>query len=83
MLDHDELEELGIHADYSHEVMQEVKIKLEIDGDVAATIMNVFSFCIDHNFIEGLEFCEHTTTKVADMLEKISTELDIKNRKEI
>lgn len=72
-------------ADYLHSVLEEIKIPVVLDGDLAATIFNAFKFVHEVGGDEGMFrvlFCDHAAPKLNALLEVIETELDIENKEE-
>lgn len=72
-------------ADYSHSVLEEIKIPVVLDGDLAATIFNAFKFVHEVGGDEGMFrvlFCEHAIPKLNAFIDTIENELDIENKEE-
>lgn len=67
---------------YSHDVMEQVKVTVTMDGDTAATILNALGFLDEHRFLQELLFCGHTAAKLQAVVDQMDKELDIENRVE-
>lgn len=71
-----------IKEDYGHEVYEQIKISVVLDGDLAATIYNAFVFTEENDGWDKVAFCDHVAPKLAQFLNKLNTELDIQTREE-
>lgn len=67
---------------HGHEVLETIKIRVTLDGDLAATISNLIVAARQNNSLPQLIFCEHTTPKLQRLFDKIARELDIANKVE-
>lgn len=68
--------------EHSHEVMEQIKIRYTIDGDLAATLHNLVVAADRDGTLAKRVFCGHTVPKLADLMETIEERLDIENREE-
>ena len=68
--------------DDSHKELEKIKINITIDGDLAATILNVFVWMYAHGFLEEEEniiYCGHTIPKLEKLLEQLEDRVDPDN----
>jgi len=67
---------------YSHEVMQEIKVKYVMDGDLAATIGNAIGLLNETGLLGAALFCDHTLPKLEAFMKFLKKELDVEHREE-
>jgi hypothetical protein len=67
---------------HSHTVMEQIKIPVVIDGDLAVTLMNLIGDAVENDTINDLIFCGHTVPKVEALYDLLAEKTDIENREE-
>jgi hypothetical protein len=68
---------------HSHEVMEQIKIRVVLDGDLAATISNAIMYCYEQGVLDSdIVFCGHTKPKLEAFMDHLQKEMDIKQREE-
>jgi hypothetical protein len=73
---------MKVNTRHSHEVMEQLKIRLEMDGDLAATISNALMYCYEAGVLKDIMFCSHTDPKLFELMEHLQRELNIEEREE-
>lgn len=71
-----------VNSAHSHEVMEQIKIRYTIDGDLAATLHNLVVAADLDGTLGKRIFCGHTVPKLNDFMQTIEERLDIENREE-
>lgn len=71
-----------VNSEYSHEVMEEVKVPVVLDGDLAATIVNLIGFAAREDKLDELIFCGHTLPKLDALWDTLTEAIDIENKEE-
>jgi hypothetical protein len=67
---------------HSHGTLEQIKIPVVMDGDLAQSIFNMVAFCAEHHFLEELIFCENAEPKLDEFMQKLIDRLDIEEREE-
>jgi hypothetical protein len=73
---------LPANAQYGHDVMEQIKITVTMDGDLAATVSNALVDAYHTGRMKDIIFCGHTSAKVHTLINLIESKLDIENRVE-
>lgn len=73
---------IDINKQHSHDVMEEIKLTVTLDGDLAATIHNLIVSSIESGSLMHLLFCKHALPKLQALDKQISDRIDIENRVE-
>lgn len=66
----------------SHVTMEQIKIKVTLDGDLAVSLINIIEDAIEAGVIDDLLFCGHSAPKIEDLLDLLYKEIDLENREE-
>lgn len=73
---------MDVHKDFSHDTFEQIKITVVLDGDLAASICNAFTFVDQQDAWEEVPYCDHSIPKINALVEKLAKELNILNKKE-
>lgn len=67
---------------HGHDVFEQIKIPVVLDGDLAATLANLIIGADQSGNLDQLLFCHYTSPKLQALFDLITTQLDIENRTE-
>lgn len=68
---------------YSHTTMEQIKIPVTIDGDLAISLLKIIAYADENNVLDKLLFCGHSAPKLDELFELLVEKTDIENREEV